>query len=47
VWEGEVVWRLLRAMPKEELRAYRLILERSGLGELMGRECWSEKPLRF
>ncbi|WP_052890440.1 hypothetical protein [Thermogemmatispora carboxidivorans] len=32
--EGEVARRLLRRLPKEELRAYRLILERSGLGKL-------------
>ncbi|GER84116.1 hypothetical protein KTAU_27520 [Thermogemmatispora aurantia] len=32
--EGEVARRLLGRLPKEELRAYRLILEQSGLGEL-------------
>jgi hypothetical protein len=31
--EGEVARRLLGRLPKEELRAYRLILEQSGLGE--------------
>jgi hypothetical protein len=32
--EGEVARRLLGRLPKEERRAYRLILEQSGLGEL-------------